>query len=333
MKIFKSPQNILILFLSVLIVISFIMIVRLEGKAASFQTQWEEHQKSLKANEDVLYDLDVFSRMVKKNSIKVDGNNIILLANNTWVTLGNNDFDVSTNGNIKLGSDTDNYLGYDSQKKLTYINHDGAQVTVGNITIAGKKLNGVLVRSANGNTQLVMTDKVLSIATVGKDGEYRLELKPEKGIFKITKGKSELIFEKDNVKLQVESDVEIGPSDKKNFGYRKSEDLLYMLNKDSKVTVGPVYRGGKFVSNGIMLISKTDGPQLSVYDKVISMGVPGKDLLLQINLDKEMIGMKQGQSTIKLEKNKLEIKVEGDINITSKNGTVNINGKKVNLNK
>jgi len=332
MKILKSPQRALMLFLSALVVVSFFMIIRLEGKAASLQSQWEKHQKSLKLNEDVLSNLEVFSRLVKKNGVKVDGSNVILLANNTWVTIGKDDFNVSTDGNIKLGSNTDKYLGYDSQKKLTYINHDGAQVTAGNMTIAGKKYNGVLVRSANGNTQLVMTDKGLSIATVGKDGEYRLELKPEKGIFKITKGKSELIFEKNNVKLQVESNVEIGPSDEKNFGYRKSEDLLYMLNKDSRVTVGPLHRDGKFISNGIMLISKTDGPQLSVYDKVISLGVPEKDLTLQINLDKEMIGMKQGQSTVKLEKNKLEIEVVGDINITSKKGNVNINGKKVNLN-
>ena len=59
MKIFKSPQRVLILFLSVLIVTSFIMILRLEGKAASLQTQWEEHQKSLKANKDVLQNLVV----------------------------------------------------------------------------------------------------------------------------------------------------------------------------------------------------------------------------------------------------------------------------------
>ena len=53
---------------------------------------------------------------------------------------------------------------------------------------------------------------------------------------------------------------------------------------------------------------------------------------LQINFGEKMIGMKQGQSYIKLKKNKLDINVEGDINITSKNGSVNINGKKVNLN-
>lgn len=45
-----------------------------------------------------------------------------------------------------------------------------------------------------------------------------------------------------------------------------------------------------------------------------------------------MIGMKQGQSSIKLERNSLKIDVVGDINITSKNDNVNINGKKVNLN-
>ncbi|MBT8386650.1 MAG: hypothetical protein KJO12_04500 [Ignavibacteria bacterium] len=209
MKILKSPQKVLILFLTGLVIISFFMIVRLEGKAASLQSQWEEHQKSLKKNKDVLENLDVFSRFVKKNNIKVDGNNVLLTADNTWVIAGNDYFKVITSGDIELGSDTDKYLGYDSQKKLTYINYDGAQVTAGNITVAGKKYNGVLLRSANGNTQLVMTDKGLSIATVGKDGEYRFDLKPEASIYKITNGKSEFVFEKNKLNIDVDGDINI----------------------------------------------------------------------------------------------------------------------------
>ena len=81
-----------------------------------------------------------------------------------------------------------------------------------------------------------------------------------------------------------------------------------------------------------MLISKTDGPQLYLSDKMVSLAIPGKDLKLQINDDKGMVGMQQGNSTIKLVKNKLEIEIDGDININSKNGNVNINGKKVSLN-
>ena len=106
-----------------------------------------------------------------------------------------------------------------------------------------------------------------------------------------------------------------------------------MLNKDSRIVVGLLLdQAGKFKSNGIMLISKTDGPHISIEDKRISISAPGKDLGLQVNLDKEKVIMAQGQSKVSLEKNKLEIEVVGDINITSKNGNVNINGKKVNLN-
>ncbi len=64
MKIFKSPHKVLILFLSLLIVISFIMIVRLEGKAASLQSGLDEHHKSLEKNLDVLEYLDFFKRRI-----------------------------------------------------------------------------------------------------------------------------------------------------------------------------------------------------------------------------------------------------------------------------
>jgi hypothetical protein len=166
-----------------------------------------------------------------------------------------------------------------------------------------------------------------------KQGDYKISLRPNKDYLKISKDESVIKLEKENIDIEAKGDIKIGPSDEKSFGYDKNEDMLYMFNKDSRVIVGPLFDfTNKFVGNGIMLISKTGGPQLSVYDKMISMGIPEKDLILVIDLDKEIIGMKQGQSSIKLEKNKLDIDVVGDINITSKNGNVNINGKKVNLN-
>lgn len=334
MKILKLPQKFIIIFLIFLLILCSLMMLRFELKAASLQSQWEKHQQSLKKNKDILEQLDMFSRYVKKNAIKIDDQNIHLVSGNTWLRISNDDVSIETGGAITIGNDTETYLGYDSQKKMTFLNYNGAHVAAGNINVGGKKYNGILVRSANSNSQLVMTDKGLSISTTGKEGEYRFELKPGTGIYKITNGKSEFVLEKNNVKLKVEEEMEIGPSSDKSFGYDTTEDLMYIMNKDSRLVIGPLFdKSGKLLSNGVMLLGKTGGPQLSLTDKVITLGVPGKeDIVMQLNLDRKMIGLKQGQSKIKLEKNKLQIEVEGDINIKSKNGNVNINGKKINLN-
>ncbi|MGB5289139.1 MAG: hypothetical protein WBN42_11675 [Ignavibacteriaceae bacterium] len=335
MKFFKSFQKVVITVLVLLLVICCFMIIRLESKTASIISQWDEHQKSLNKNEDVLSKLDVFSRFVKKNSIKVDGSNILLLANNTWVTIGDNDFDVLTNGNIKLGSNTDDYLGYDSQKKVTYINYDGAQVSVGDIKLAGKQYNGVLVRSSNGKTQIVLTDKGLYIGAAGNTDEYRIELRPEKDILMLNKGKSELVFEKDNVKLQVDGDIQIGPSSDKYIGYKTNEDRFYIHHSNSEIFLGPIYdKQQKLFASGIYLRGKSDGPYLTVNERNLRLVAPMKNGLYDITIDPEnnMLGINCGKSFIVIEKDNIKIDTPGDINITSTNGNVNIKGKKVSLN-
>lgn len=335
MKFFKSFQKVVITVLLLLLVICCFMIIRLESKTASIISQWDEHQKSLNKNEDVLSKLDVFSRFVKKNSIKVDGSNILLLANNTWVTIGDNEFDVLTNGNIKLGSNTDDYLGYDSQKKVTYINYDGAQVSVGDIKLAGKQYNGVLVRSSNGKTQIVLTDKGLYIGAAGNTDEYRIELRPEKDILMLNKGKSELVFEKDNVKLQVDGDIQIGPSSNKYIGYKADEDRFYIHHSNSELFLGPIYdKQQKLFASGIYLRGKSDGPYLTVNERNLRLVAPMKSGLYDITIDPEnnMLGINCGKSFIVIEKDNIKIDAPGDINITSTNGNVNIKGKKVSLN-
>lgn len=353
MKILKSPQRVLILFLSVFLILSSIFIVRLEIKAASLQSQWEEHQKSLKANKDVLYSLDVFSRLVKKNAVKIDGNSVQIIAGQSLITLDNNNINIETKGDINVGSPTKSIiqikkdgdviigpnnqknLGYDKNEDFIYMLHNGARIILGEQKFtSGKKSKGMRLISKSGGkpTQVYIVEDGILLIAPSKQGDYRISIAPQKDYIKISKDESIIKLEKENIDIEAKGDIEIGPSDEKNFGYRKSEDYVYMINQDSRVLVGPLHRDGKFISNGIMLVSKTGGPQLFLSDKVVSLAIPGKELSLQINLDKEMIGMKQGQSSIKLEKNKLEIDVVGDINITSKNGNVNINGKKVNLN-
>ena len=125
MKLLKSPQKVLILFLSVLIVTSFIMIVRLESKAASLQTQWEKHQESLKNNTDVLMQLESFRRYVEKNLLKMDIIGIDLISDKSWFNVSNNSILIDSNGSLEIAA-----KGDISIKSLN-----------GDVNINGKKVN------------------------------------------------------------------------------------------------------------------------------------------------------------------------------------------------
>jgi len=332
MKLFKSPQKILILFLSVLIVISFFMIVRLEGKAASLQSRLDEHHKSLKQNEDVLSNLKVFQRMIQVNGIYLDNKLVGFFAGNSRLDMTNDEVKLSSD-DIEIGPSTNKALGYSKNEDYIYMYHNKSRILLGQIGFKSGKKQGIHIVSKDKGPRLAVVEDGILLTVPDKQGDYKISMAPSKDYIKISKDESVIKLENENIDIEAKGNIKIGPSDEKNFGYHKSEDYIYMLNKDSRVVVGPLLnKAGKFQSNGIMLISKTDGPQISLEDNRISLGVPGKDLSLQLNLDKDMVGLKQGQSTIKLEKNNLKIDVVGDINITSKNGNVNINGKKVNLN-
>jgi hypothetical protein len=69
--------------------------------------------------------------------------------------------------------------------------------------------NGIIFTNSTGSTMLFVGEDNIDIETNGKDGEYGLELKPYSGTLKLSKGKSELIFEKNNLKLQVDGDINI----------------------------------------------------------------------------------------------------------------------------
>ena len=102
MKLLKFPQKTLIIFLTSIIIVSFFFIVRLEIKAASLQTQWEEHQKSLKNNRDVLTQLESFRRQVTKSTLKIDISGIDLISGNSWLHVSNDGVSIKSGGSLDL---------------------------------------------------------------------------------------------------------------------------------------------------------------------------------------------------------------------------------------
>jgi len=125
MKLLKSPQNTLIIFLTSIIIVSFFFIVRLEIKAANLQTQWEKHQESLKNNTDVLIQLESFRRHVEKNLLKMDINGIDLISDKSWFNVSNNSILIDSNGSLEIEA-----KGDISIKSLN-----------GDVNINGKKVN------------------------------------------------------------------------------------------------------------------------------------------------------------------------------------------------
>lgn len=107
MKLLKSPQKTLIIFLTSIIIVSFFFIVRLEIKAANLQTQWEKHQKSLKNNADILENLERFYRSVGMNLIKLDKSEFGVLCGDiqstySWLNIDSKFISITTNGTIQI---------------------------------------------------------------------------------------------------------------------------------------------------------------------------------------------------------------------------------------
>ena len=134
-----------------------------------------------------------------------------------------------------------------------------------------------------------------------------------------------------SIDIKTKGNITIGPSQNKNIGYRKNEDYIYMINGESRIVVGEMIdKDGKPIGNGLNLVSKTGGPYLTVGQDKIMLNVPSKDghYKLWIDPTQQLVGMKQGQSSVIIKKDNIKIEALGDINITSKNGKVNINGKR-----
>jgi len=337
MKILKSPQKVLIIFLSVFVILSAIFIVRLEIKAASLQSQWDEHQKSLKNNEDILSKLNVFGRYVKQNVIKVDGNAIQIMAGQSSVILDNNTVNIETKGDITIGRLNNKKIGIDTQQDYIYLTHKGASLVVGTTTgVGGKKEPGILLKSPNGN-MLSISDESFFAGIPGKsgpEGDYQISIVKDKGVA-LKKGKSIIKLDKDDINIEAKGNISIKVDQDREFGYDAQEDYIYLANKEASLVVGTTTGVGGKKEPGILLKSP-NGNILSISDKGFFAGVPGKsgpedDYKISIGKDK-FVFLQKGESIIKLDKDDINIEAKGDINITSKNGNVNINGKKVNLN-
>ncbi len=212
MKILKSPQKVLMLFLTALVIISFFMIIRLEGKATSLQSRLDEHHKSLKQNEDVLSNLKVFQRKVQLNGIYLDDKIVGIFANNSRLDMTNDNVKLSSGGDIEIGPNTNKAFGYNKSEDYIYMYHNGARIILGEQSFtSGKKSPGMRLVSKTGGDppQIYIVEDGILLSAQNKKGEFRISMAPNKDYIKIIKGESVINMENENIGIVAKGDISI----------------------------------------------------------------------------------------------------------------------------
>jgi hypothetical protein len=142
---------------------------------------------------------------------------------------------------------------------------------------------------------------------------------------------STIDLKENNIDIKTKGDIKIGPPGR-TLGYSKKLDNMYMQYDDSKIYLGQFgdSTGKSIGKRGILVEGKKNGPHLAVWEDRITLVVPSKDGDYKLFIDpvNQLVGMKKGHSEITIKKDNINIEALGDINITSKNGKVNINGKR-----
>jgi hypothetical protein len=142
---------------------------------------------------------------------------------------------------------------------------------------------------------------------------------------------SSIKLKKNDINIVTKGDISIGPTGR-TLGYSKSGgDYLYMdYDDETRIYLGKLVSNitGKGIGKGISLQAKWNGPMIQVRENMIVLETPDSKYKLFIDPANQLVGMRQGESSITIKKDNVDIEALGDINITSKNGKVNINGKR-----
>lgn len=284
MKSFKSPQKVIIVFLTLFILICCFFIVRLEIKAANLQSQWDEHKKSLNENMDVLNDLKLFARNVKSGGQIKLSNDLILHGGGS-----NNHLILDPSGGISFANLTNGtkYFGYDSNSKYTFMR--------------GVKNGNVFLWSNSGENYLNITDDMVAINTWDKNKRMvGLDILPSYGKVEITSGgnRADITLQKKDIFMDCENEISF------------KGKTLKMENASGKCKI-------RMAEEDIHIVcAPSNGPVFG----------------LSFSPDKQLIACFTDDASITLAKDVVHFEANGDINITSKNGNVNIKGNKVKVN-
>ncbi len=170
-------------------------------------------------------------------------------------------------------------------------------------------------------------------------GDNLVNVSNHEGLLANSKTKTSIVWDEDEIKLTVNNNF--------SMGMDKKLGSVYMTHNGSNIVVGDFISKGNIKHHGIEMYNQhtsnktsefhltNDGIRLTSINVPLSISYLGKNneyYGLELRPSKDLIRLMKGKSIIKFEKDKIEFKADGDINITSKNGNVIINGKKVKVN-
>ena len=291
MKSFKSPQRVIIIFLTLFIMLCCFLIVRLEIKAANLQSRWNEHQQFLNKNMDLLDELELFSRSTKKGEASFELMNGVasMRGGKNFISVGSLEIDGRSDSDIKFGGKKPyiEYFGYDSKSKSTFMRG------VGN--------GNVLIRSNGGDDFLRIADDWILLHSHDKNNHpLGLDINPSLGKVEIINGggSTNITLTKEDISIDGKNEIDI------------EGKILTLVNANGKCK---------------MIMAEDDIQIICAPSKGPIFGVSLSPSTQSINIDTH-------NASINLAKDVIHFEAEGDINITSKNGNVNIKGKKVKVN-
>jgi hypothetical protein len=237
MKFLNYPQKVIISFLIAFLLLLGFMIIRLELKAASLQSRWEEHQKSLKKNEDILDNLNYFWRKVKKGQIILDDNyssveydesevtlydkRIILKSKGDVNIIGGEEikighppnhtvFYTKKDGDIAIAPSHDKRIGYQKKEDFIFMLNNGSRVFLGEAEFSPfGKSQGIHVISKDLGPKLSVNHNGIVLRIQRKQGEFCIVMSADKDYINISKGESVITLEKENIDIQAKGDINL----------------------------------------------------------------------------------------------------------------------------
>jgi len=212
MELLKSRKGALTFLLLVLLFVSCYWIVKSEIRAASLQSQLEEHHKQLKGNSDVLDGLVTFFRGTKNGSFTATENLASMIADLASITLKDDKVEIETPGDIEIGNGNDKRFGYNKEKDYFYMVHGETILNFGKHVNADGKLDyGAFIQTeSGGNTNTFhISDKGVGIWVHSDEGEYSLKLASKKKFVELKKGNSKVRFEGDDISIEANGDINI----------------------------------------------------------------------------------------------------------------------------
>jgi hypothetical protein len=142
--------------------------------------------------------------------------------------------------------------------------------------------------------------------------------------------KSNIGVQKNKLSMVADGDIYLGNEKDMCISYKSKENILSTYNDGSRIDIGKLQINGE-MHKGIHLENFHGTQQLTMGSDIMlikSYGVDN-DFIIEFNPTKEYLKIStRSNSVIKLEKDFIGIEANGDINITSKKGKVNINGNR-----